>query len=72
MSIQRTNPTNLWSDITVHNGVAYFVEVPETDLDADIRGQVQQVWLGFLDGELKRRFAAFFEESRYRPNSDGR
>jgi len=43
MSIQRINPTNLWSDITVHNGVAYFVEVPETDLDADIRGQVQQV-----------------------------
>ncbi len=43
MSIERINPTRLWSDITVYNGVAYFVEVPETDLEADIQGQVQQV-----------------------------
>ena len=43
MSIQRINPSKLWSDITVYNGTAYFVEVPETDLGADIRGQVQQV-----------------------------
>jgi enamine deaminase RidA (YjgF/YER057c/UK114 family) len=43
MSIQRINPSKLWSDITVYNGIAYFVEVPETDLGADIRGQVQQV-----------------------------
>ncbi|MBK8452130.1 MAG: RidA family protein [Thiofilum sp.] len=42
-AIQRINPTALWSDITVFNQMAYFVEVPEGDLAADMRGQVQQV-----------------------------
>lgn len=43
MDIQRINPGKRWSDITVFNGIAHFVEVPDTDLSADIRGQVQQV-----------------------------
>jgi len=43
MKIHRINPGPRWSDITVYNGTAYFVEVPDTDASADIRGQVQQV-----------------------------
>ena len=43
MQIQRINPGKRWSDITIHNGVAYFVEVAGTDLDADIKAQAQQV-----------------------------
>ncbi len=43
MQIQRINPGKRWSDITIHNGVAYFVEVAGTDLSADIQGQAQQI-----------------------------
>ena len=43
MSIRRINPGKRWSDITVYNGIAHFVEVPDTDLSADITGQVQQI-----------------------------
>ena len=43
MDIQRINPGKRWSDITVFNRIAHFVEVPDTDLSADITGQVQQV-----------------------------
>lgn len=43
MSIRRINPGQRWSDITVFNGIAHFVEVPDSDLTADITGQVQQV-----------------------------
>ena len=43
MNIQRINPGKRWSDITVFNGIAHFVEVPDSDLSADITGQVQQV-----------------------------
>ena len=43
MKIQRINPGKRWSDITVFNGTAYFVEVPDTDVSADIKGQTQQV-----------------------------
>lgn len=43
MDIQRINPGKRWSDITVFNGIAHFVEVPDTDPSADIKGQVQQV-----------------------------
>jgi enamine deaminase RidA (YjgF/YER057c/UK114 family) len=43
MSIRRINPGKRWSDITVYNGIAHFVEVPDTDLTADITGQVQQI-----------------------------
>lgn len=31
--IQRINPQAQWSDAVVHNGTAYFVEVPETGSD---------------------------------------
>lgn len=43
MSIQRVNPGKRWSDITVFNGTAYFVEVAHTELDAGIQGQTQQI-----------------------------
>lgn len=43
MNIKRINPGKRWSDITVFNAIAHFVEVPDTDLTADITGQVQQV-----------------------------
>lgn len=44
MKIYRINPTARWSDITVFNGIAHFVEVPEADLTADITGQVRQIF----------------------------
>ena len=36
--IKRINPQSQWSDAVLHNGTAYFVEVPEsgTDLEAQI------------------------------------
>jgi len=37
--IHRINPQPQWSDAVVHNGVAYFVEVPESG--ADIASQTQ-------------------------------
>ena len=40
--IQRINPTPRWSDMTVFNGIAHFVEVP-ADTGADMQGQVNQV-----------------------------
>ncbi len=42
MTIQRINPTPRWSDVTIHNGVAWFIEVPE-DTTADMAGQIEQV-----------------------------
>jgi enamine deaminase RidA (YjgF/YER057c/UK114 family) len=42
MNIKRINPSPRWSDATVFNNTAYFVEVAE-DEKADIRGQVRQV-----------------------------
>ncbi len=42
MTIQRVNPCARWSDATLHNGVAYFVEVAE-DSRAAMSGQVTQV-----------------------------
>ncbi|KXF83130.1 RidA family protein [Enterovibrio coralii] len=43
MKIHRINPTKRWSDVTVYNGIAHFVEVPESDLSADIKGQTAQI-----------------------------
>ena len=43
MDIQRINPAPRWSDVTVFNNMAHFVEVPE-DTSADMTGQVQQVF----------------------------
>jgi enamine deaminase RidA (YjgF/YER057c/UK114 family) len=53
MKIHRINPGPRWSDITVYNGTAYFVEVPDTDLSADLRGQVRQV-LAQADASLAK------------------
>ncbi|MFA0550373.1 RidA family protein [Vibrio lentus] len=44
MKIHRINPTKRWSDVTVFNGIASFVEVPETDTSAGIKSQVQQIF----------------------------
>ncbi|MCC4798540.1 hypothetical protein BCT30_18665 [Enterovibrio norvegicus] len=44
MKIHRINPTARWSDVTVFNGIAHFVEVPESDLDADVKGQTAQIF----------------------------
>lgn len=42
MEIKRINPSPRWSDATIFNGSAYFVEVAE-DETADMRAQVRQV-----------------------------
>lgn len=45
MSITRINPGQRWSDITVFNGIAHFVEVPEcieTDMDSQTRAVLAQ------------------------------
>lgn len=43
MNIHRINPCKRWSDITVFNGIAHFVEVPEGDLSLGIQEQTRQV-----------------------------
>ena len=49
--IQRFGVTRRWSDAVVHQGTAYFVEVPD-DMTADIRGQIGQV-LAQIDERLR-------------------
>lgn len=44
MKIHRINPNNRWSDVTVFNGIAHFVEVADSDTSADIQGQVKQIF----------------------------
>jgi enamine deaminase RidA (YjgF/YER057c/UK114 family) len=44
MKIHRINPTKRWSDITVFNGIAHFVEIADSDTKADIKGQVEQIF----------------------------
>ncbi len=44
MTIHRINPCKRWSDVTVYNGIAHFVEVAEEDTKADMKGQVQQIF----------------------------
>jgi len=41
MDIHRINPCKRWSDVTIFNGIAHFVEVAETDTKADMKGQVE-------------------------------
>jgi enamine deaminase RidA (YjgF/YER057c/UK114 family) len=41
-SIQRLRPTPRWSDATIFNGIAHFVEVP-TDTEQDITSQATQL-----------------------------
>ncbi|CAM3060882.1 RidA family protein [Vibrio ordalii] len=43
MTIHRINPSKRWSDITVFNGIAHFVEVADSDTKADMKGQVEQI-----------------------------
>ena len=49
--IQRFGVTRRWSDAVVHQGIAYFVEVPD-DMTQDVRGQIAQV-LHQIDERLK-------------------
>lgn len=42
MTIQRLNPTPRWSDATLYQGIAHFVEVP-TDTDVAMEAQIAQV-----------------------------
>ncbi|MGL4224631.1 RidA family protein [Vibrio misgurnus] len=44
MTIHRINPGPRWSDITVFNGIAHFVEVADSDSSADMQGQVEQIF----------------------------
>ena len=39
-SITRIHPAAQWSDAVVHNGTAYFVEVPESGIDISTQTQV--------------------------------
>ncbi len=43
MDIERINPSEKWSDATVFNKMAHFVEVAD-DESADMLGQVEQVF----------------------------
>lgn len=49
-SIQRIGAARRWSDVVIHAGVAYFVEVAE-DPTQDVEGQVRQV-LAQMDATL--------------------
>jgi enamine deaminase RidA (YjgF/YER057c/UK114 family) len=40
--IKRLRPTPRWSDATIFNGIAHFVEVP-ADIEQDIASQTQQI-----------------------------
>lgn len=42
MNIKRLNTTPRWSDATIFNGIAHFVEVPE-DTEQDITSQTAQI-----------------------------
>ncbi|MFK0569486.1 RidA family protein [Endozoicomonas sp.] len=44
MNIHRINPCKRWSDITVFNGIAHFVEVADSDTSEDIKGQANQIF----------------------------
>ena len=44
MKIHRINPTRRWSEITVFNGIANFVEVPEAEDARSIEDQVKAVF----------------------------
>ncbi|MCW8346061.1 MULTISPECIES: RidA family protein [Vibrio] len=44
MTIHRVNPCKRWSDVTVFNGIAHFVEVAESDTSAGMQSQVQQIF----------------------------
>ncbi|WP_417760539.1 RidA family protein [Shewanella sp.] len=60
MPINRINPTKRWSDVTLYNGIAHFVEVPECEPLGDIRSQVAAVMaqaeqkLAMIDADRSR------------------
>lgn len=39
MTLHRINPSQRWSDITIYNGVANFVEIAECDMPSSIETQ---------------------------------
>ncbi len=43
MEITRINPTKRWSDATIYNGIAHFVEIAEADPPGDIASQVGRI-----------------------------
>jgi enamine deaminase RidA (YjgF/YER057c/UK114 family) len=49
--IQRIGVTKRWSDVVLHQGTAYFVEVAD-DPSQSVRGQVTQI-LNQIDARLK-------------------
>jgi enamine deaminase RidA (YjgF/YER057c/UK114 family) len=63
MDIKRLNPTPRWSDATVFNGIAHFVEVPN-DTSADMASQIRQILqqaehtLGKLSSDKSRVLSA--------------
>ena len=60
MKIHRINPTKRWSDVTIFNGIANFVEVPETEGVLEIEGQVKAIFeqaeasLALIDSDKTR------------------
>ena len=50
--IQRHGVSKRWSEIVIHNGIAYWVEVAD-DSSLDVRGQIAQV-LAQIDATLVR------------------
>lgn len=42
MNIKRINPSPRWSDATVYNGIAHFVEVPD-DTNGNTKNQIEQI-----------------------------
>lgn len=52
MSVQRIGTTPRYSDVVIHGGVAYLVEVPSSD-DTDIVTQTREL-LASLDASLER------------------
>lgn len=60
MKIHRINPTKRWSDVTIFNGIANFVEVPETENVLEIEGQVKAIFdqaeasLALIDSDKTR------------------
>ena len=63
MKIHRINPCKRWSDVTVFNGIATFTEVADSDTNADIKGQVEQIFkqaeatLALIDSDNSRILA---------------
>jgi enamine deaminase RidA (YjgF/YER057c/UK114 family) len=52
MTIERKGVQTRWSDVVIHNGTVYFVEVPAT-VDADVATQTKEV-LASLEDSLRQ------------------